>query len=240
MDQRYYNVSNAESPYASLGQYMSATFTWMFLGLLVTFGVAMATVFSGAFYFLYGTGLVFVLSIVELILVFVLSAKVYTLQPATATGLFFAYAALNGINLSVYLVVYDLASLLLAFLVGAVYFGIMAVYGNRTSRDLSGWGPMLFGALITLIVVTVVGGLLSMFGILGFGTLDLVVSAVGLLIFMAFTAYDTQKLKYYYSTFGGDEVMLHKSAVIGALDLYLDYINIFIYILRILGRSRRN
>lgn len=219
---------------------MSKTFTWMFLGLLVTFGVAVATVFSGAFIFLYTSGLVFALTIAELVLVMVLAAKVYTLQPATATGLFFAYAALNGINLSVYLIVYDLATLLLAFLVGAVYFGIMAVYGNRTSRDLSGWGPMLMGALITLLVMTVLGGLLSMFGVMRFGLLDLVVSAVGLLIFMGFTAYDTQKLKYYYSTFGGDEAMLHKSAVIGALDLYLDYINIFLYILRILGRNRRN
>ena len=131
----------AESPYLSLSQYMARTFGWMFAGLMLTFAVALATVISGAFVALWNTGLVFALSIGELILVAVLSMRVQKIQPATATAMFFAYAALTGINLSVYFVVYDLSTLILAFLVGAVYFGIMAVYGLRTQRDLTGWGP---------------------------------------------------------------------------------------------------
>ena len=137
MDEKYYNISYAESPFGTLSQYMTRTFVWMFAGLLVTFGVAMAAAMSGVVYLLYATGLVFVLSIAELILVGVLSMRVEKLQPATATGLFFAYAILTGLNLSVYFVVYDLSTLVLAFLVGAVYFGVMAVYGATTNKNLT-------------------------------------------------------------------------------------------------------
>ena len=117
-----------------------------------------------------------------------------------------------------------------------VYFGIMAVYGLRTQRDLTGWGPKLMGGLIALLVV-------SLFGMLfvgSFGLFDVLLCAVGLLVFMGFTAYDTQKLRSFYAYFGGDEAMLHKSSIIGALQLYLDYINIFLYVIRLLGRSRNN
>ena len=172
-------------------------------------------------------------------LVFTLSARVQKLQPSTATGIFFGYAVLNGLNLSAIFLVYDYGSLILAFLVGAVYFGVMAVYGNVTNRDLTGWGPKLMGGLIALIVCSLVGGLFAAFG-MSFGVMDLVLCAVGLLIFMGLTAYDTQMLKYYYSYFGGDAAMLHKASIIGALNLYLDFINIFLYILRMLGRRNND
>ena len=161
------------------------------------------------------------------------------LQPSTATALFFGYAVLNGINLSSIFLVYDYGTLILAFLVGAVYFGVMAVYGNVTDRDLTGWGPKLMGGLVALIVCALMGSLLSMFG-LNFGIADLLLCAVGLLIFMGLTAYDTQMLKYYYSYFGGDAAMLHKASIIGALNLYLDFINIFLYIVRMLGRRNND
>ena len=100
----------------------------------------------------------------------------------------------------------------------------MAVYGNVTNRDLTGWGPKLMGGLVALIVCGLVGGLFSLFGF-GFGIMDLVLCAVGLLIFMGLTAYDTQMLKYYYSYFGGDAAMLHKSSITRCrLNLYLDFI----------------
>ena len=148
-------------------------------------------------------------------------------------------AVLNGINLSSIFLVYDYGTLILAFLVGAVYFGVMAVYGNVTDRDLTGWGPKLMGGLVALIVCALMGSLLSMFG-LNFGIADLLLCAVGLLIFMGLTAYDTQMLKYYYSYFGGDAAMLHKASIIGALNLYLDFINIFLYIVRMLGRRNND
>ena len=226
----------AQSPFLSLSQYMSRTFGWMFAGLLVTFGVALATVMTGAFIPLYTSGIIFVLSIAELILVAVLSMNIQNIRPGTATAMFFAYAVLTGINLSVYFVVYNLATLILAFLVGSLYFGIMAVYGMRTQKDLTGWGPKLMGGLFALLIVSVFG----MLFVGNFGVFDIVLCGIGLLIFMGFTAYDTQKLRAMYSYFGGDAAMLHKSSIIGALQLYLDYINIFLYVLRLLGRSRNN
>ena len=238
MDEKYYNISYAESPFGTLNQYMTRTFVWMFAGLLVTFGVGIATLYSPLVYILFNSGLYLMLCIAELVMVVVLSARIDKLRPSTATSLFFGYAVLNGINLSIIFAAYAFSTLVLAFLVGALYFGIMALYGSRTQKDLSSWGPMLSGALITLIIVGLLGSLLMFFMPGTFGMFDLILCAVSLVVFMAFTAYDVQKLKYYYSYFGGDAAMLHKSSIIGALSLYLDYINIFLYVLRILGRNR--
>lgn len=235
MYQNYNDISYAESPFGTLSQYMTKTFGWMFAGLLVTFAVGIGTVTSGLVYLLAVTRLIFLTSIAELVMVFVLSARITKLQPSTATGLFFGYAVLNGINLSTIFLVYDVGSLVLAFLVGAVYFGVMAVYGATTRRDLTGWGPKLFAGLIAMLVCSLVGSLFSLFG-MSFGVMDLVLCAIGLLIFMGLTAYDTQMLKHHYAYFGGDAAMLHKASIIGALNLYLDFINIFLYILRMVGR----
>lgn len=239
MNRNYSNISYAESPFGTLSEFMSKSFGWMFAGLLVTFGVGIGAVASGLIFPIINSGLFIFTSIAELVMVFVLSARVQKLQPSTATALFFGYAVLNGINLSSIFLVYDYGTLILAFLVGAVYFGVMAVYGNVTDRDLTGWGPKLMGGLVALIVCALMGGLLSMFG-LNFGIADLLLCAVGLLIFMGLTAYDTQMLKYYYSYFGGDAAMLHKASIIGALNLYLDFINIFLYIVRMLGRRNND
>ena len=238
MDEKYYTISYAESPFGTLNQYMTRTFVWMFAGLLVTFAVGVGTLYSPLVNILFNSGLYLLLCIAELVMVVVLSARIEKLRPSTATSLFFGYAVLNGINLSVIFVAYAFSTLVLAFLVGALYFGIMALYGSRTQKDLSSWGPMLSGALITLIVVGLLGGLLMFFVPGLISTFDLLLCAASLVVFMAFTAYDVQKLKYYYSYFGGDAAMLHKSSIIGALSLYLDYINIFLYVLRILGRHR--
>ena len=239
MNRNYSNISYAESPFGTLSEFMSKSFGWMFAGLLVTFGVGMGAVASGLIFPIINSGLFIFTSIAELVMVFVLSARVQKLQPSTATALFFGYAVLNGINLSSIFLVYDYGTLILAFLVGAVYFGVMAVYGNVTDRVLTGWGPKLMGGLVALIVCALMGSLLSMFG-LNFGIADLLLCAVGLLIFMGLTAYDTQMLKYYYSYFGGDAAMLHKASIIGALNLYLDFINIFLYIVRMLGRRNND
>ncbi|EFB76420.1 Bax inhibitor-1/YccA family protein [Subdoligranulum variabile] len=235
MYQNYNDISYAESPFGTLSQYMTKTFGWMFAGLLVTFAVGIGTVTSGLVWLFASTGLIFLTAIAELVMVFVLSARITHIQPGTATGLFFGYAVLNGVNLSTIFLVYDVGSLVLAFLVGAVYFGVMAVYGATTRRDLTGWGPKLFAGLIAMLVCSLVGSLFSLFGV-RFGLMDLVLCAIGLLIFMGLTAYDTQMLKHHYAYFGGDAAMLHKASIIGALNLYLDFINIFLYILRMVGR----
>ena len=218
MYQNYNDISYAESPFGTLNQYMTKTFGWMFAGLLVTFAVAIGAISTGLVYAFISSGVFFITCIAELILVGVLSARVTSLQPGTATGIFFAYAALNGLNLCSIFLIYDLGSLVLAFLVGAVYFGVMAVYGATTNRSLVGWGPKLMGGLIAMIICSLVGSLFS--------------------LFMGLTAYDTQMLKHHYAYFGGDAAMLHKASIIGALNLYLDFINIFLYVVRLLGRRR--
>ena len=240
MFNRYENISYAESPFGTLNQFVDKTFGWMFAGLLVTFAAAVGTVSTGAFVMLFSTGLVFALTIAELILVLVLSARITKLQPSTATAMFFVYAVLNGINLSVYFIAYDLSTLILAFLVGAVYFGVMAVYGANTQRDLLGWAPKLMGGLVALIVTALVGGLFGLLFGISFGFLDVVYCGLSVLLFMGMTAYDTQMLKHHYAYFGGDAAMLQKASIFGALNLYLDFINIFLYIVRILGRNRDN
>ena len=240
MYNRYDNISYAESPFGTLNQFVAKTFGWMFAGLLVTFAAAIGTVSTGAFVMLFNTGLVFALTIAELVLVMVLSARITKLQPSTATAMFFVYAVLNGINLSVYFIAYDLGTLILAFLVGAVYFGVMAVYGANTQRDLLGWAPKLMGGLVALIVTALVGGLFGLLFGISFGFLDVVYCGLAVLLFMGMTAYDTQMLKHHYAYFGGDAAMLQKASIFGALNLYLDFINIFLYIVRILGRSRDN
>ena len=240
MFNRYENISYAESPFGTLNQFVAKTFGWMFAGLLVTVAAAVGTVSTGAFVMLFNTGLVFALTIAELILVLVLSARITKLQPSTATAMFFVYAVLNGINLSVYFIAYDLSTLILAFLVGAVYFGVMAVYGANTQRDLLGWAPKLMGGLVALIVTALVGGLFGLLFGISFGFLDVVYCGLSVLLFMGMTAYDTQMLKHHYAYFGGDAAMLQKASIFGALNLYLDFINIFLYIVRILGRNRDN
>ena len=240
MFNRYENISYAESPFGTLNQFVAKTFGWMFAGLLVTFAAAIGTVSTGAFVMLFNTGLVFALTIAELVLVMVLSARITKLQPSTATAMFFVYAVLNGVNLSVYFIAYDLGTLILAFLVGAVYFGVMAVYGANTQRDLLGWAPKLMGGLVALIVTALVGGLFGLLFGISFGFLDVVYCGLAVLLFMGMTAYDTQMLKHHYAYFGGDAAMLQKASIFGALNLYLDFINIFLYIVRILGRSRDN
>ena len=238
MNDRYYNISYAASPFGTLNEFMTKTFSWMCAGLLATFAVALATAVSGAWVVLSATGLIWLLLIAELVMVIVLSARVTKLQPGTATGLFFGYAVLNGVNLSTIFVAYNIPTLVLAFLIGALYFGIMAVYGWRTENSLASWGPKLMGGLVTLLIVGAIGGLLSLFGVFSFGLLDVVYCAIALLLFMGLTAYDTQMLKHHYAYFGGDAAMLHKASIIGALNLYLDFINIFLYVLRLLGRNQ--
>ena len=233
MDYRNYDRGYAE-PTMSASDYMTRTYRWMACGLLITFAMAYLTATTSLIYLV--DSLYLVLTIAELALVFVLSSRVQTMSVGAARATFFGYALLNGMVLSYYFLVFSASTLIMALLATSLYFGLMAVYGTTTHKDLTGWGPKLMGGLVALIVCSLVGGLFSLFGF-GFGIMDLVLCAIGLLIFMGLTAYDTQMLKYYYSYFGGDAAMLHKSSIIGALNLYLDFINIFLYILRMLGRK---
>lgn len=221
-------------PAESVGAYTAKTFLWMFAGLLVTFLTAIGLVASGLIVAVFSIpSVLLVLFVAEVAVVLVLSARINKMSVGAARALFFTYAVLNGIVFSVYLLYYDVFSLILVFGATALYFGGMALFGWVTKADLSRIRNILVGGLIFLIVF----GLLSMF-IPALGAFERVLCLVGIAVFLAFTAYDTQKIKAYYAAYQGDDLMLKKASIFSALQLYLDFINLFLYLLRFLGRRR--
>jgi len=151
-----------------------------------------------------------VFTIAELVLVYVLSSRVQSMSVGGARATFFAYALLNGMVLSYYFLVFNLSTLVLAFLATSLYFGLMAVYGTTTHRDLSGWGPKLMMGLFALIITGFVGMLFGM----SFLT-TVLYSAVGLVVFMLLTAYDTQKLSQMFSYYAYDGELAEKASIYG-------------------------
>ena len=218
----------------SIGVYTAKAFFWMFLGLLTTFAVAFFGYATGTILYVFAIPYFhIVLLVVQLGVVFFLSARLHKLRAGTARALFFVYAAVTGVVFSAYFLIFSMMSLILVFAMTAVYFGAMALYGYRTQTDLTRLRPILVGGLIFLIVC----GLLSMF--LPLGMMDRVVCLIGVGIFLAFTAYDTQKIRAYSQAYQGDQAMLERASIFSALQLYLDFINLFLYLLRFLGNKRR-
>lgn len=176
--------------------------------------------------------LFFGLIIGELALVFILAANIMRMSFLTATLMFIAYSVVNGATLSAIFLVYDLGSIGLTFLVTAGMFGAMSLYGFVTGRDLSSWGNLLLMALVGVILASAVNLFLKS------QTLMWIVTYIGILLFVGLTAYDTQTIKrMIYSDAAVDETM-QKLALLGALSLYLDFINLFLYMLRLLGNRR--
>ena len=232
MDYNNYNRGYTE-PAMTSADYMSRTYRWMACGLLVTFAAAFVTATTPLLYVVNSLYLLF--TIAELALVFVLSARVQNMSVGAARGVFLVYALLNGMVLSYYFLAFSVGTLVLAFLATSVYFGLMAAYGTTTHKDLSGWGPKLMMALVALLITGFVGMLFGM----GFGS-TVLYSGIGLVVFMLLTAYDTQKLSQLYSYYAGDSELAEKASIYGALTLYLDFINIFLDVVRLLGLNSRN
>ena len=236
-----YNQYGFDSDYArassglTLNQYVAKTFLWMFVGLMVTFGTAYLGYWSGLLAFAFLTPRVPVLLLVaELAVVLVLSARIHKLHVGTARVLFLLYAVLNGVVFSTYFLMFEMATLIYIFALTAVYFGIFALYGRFTKRNLSGFRPFIIGGLIFLLVVSV----LSLF--LPLGGLDRIVCLIGIALFLGITAYDSQKIGQYYVAYQGDSAMLQRASIFSALQLYLDFINLFLYLLRFFARNRSN
>ena len=218
----------------SLQSHMTKTFLWMFAGLAVTFGVA-AYINSNnqLMYDIYTSSYLWiVMMIAQFGVVIALAARITKMKPMTARILFFAYAALTGVTFSVLGIVYDMGTIGLAFAMAALYFGSLAVIGFTTKRDLSKIGTIAIAALFAMIVysfITMIFGLsMNIF----------VYSIIGLVVFAGLTAWDVQKMKKLYCAYEGDEQMLNNLSIYSAFELYLDFINIFLYILRILGNNR--
>jgi uncharacterized protein len=171
------------------------------------------------------------LMLVTLGMVFFLSFRINTLQPSTALGLFMVYAGLLGLALTSIFVVYTQVSIARTFFISAASFGALSLYGYTTQRDLSPIGSFLVMGLFGLILAMVVNMFLKSTG------LDFAISAIGVLIFAGLTAWDTQKIKEMYSA-NDDGTVSGRKAVMGALTLYLDFINLFLFLLRFMGDRR--
>jgi uncharacterized protein len=217
---------------------MARVYLWMTLGLGLTTAVSFYVVTNEALLNLLFSSvfLLFGLFIGQLALVFILVRSLHKLSTGAALGLFFVYAGLNGLTLSAILLAYDLGLVTMAFGVTAVIFILLSIVGLTTKQDLTKWGPILFFALLGLILGTVVNIFLRN------SFLDLLITYAGILIFMGLIVYDTKYIKtmtYQAASQGGDlQAITGRISVLGALKLYLDFINLFFYLLRLLGRNR--
>lgn len=213
---------------------MRKVFIWMALALVITgvtaYGVA--TTPSLLIAIVTNKALFWGLIIAELALVFAVSGALNRLSLATATLLFVLYSVVNGATLSVIFLAYSMPAIIQTFFITAGTFGVMALVGYTTKTDLTSLGKLLFMALIGLVIATVV----NMFvGSTGF---DYILSYVGVLIFVGLTAYDTQKIKQMCMQAPDAGEHMQKLALLGALSLYLDFINLFLYLLRIFGNNK--
>ena len=228
------SMMTAEDIAREQASFMTKVYGWMSLALFVTASVAMFVASTPALvYALASNKLLFYgLLIGELLLVGYLALAVMRMSAATATAVFLGYSVLNGVTLSLIFLVYTAASIASTFLVTAGTFAIMSAYGYYTKRDLTTLGNLLFMALIGLILASVVNIFWQN------STLMWLTTYAGVLIFVGLTAYDTQKIKEMniIGNEGTDED--RKEAIRGALTLYLDFINLFLYLLRILGGRR--
>ena len=210
---------------------MRKVYTWMTLALLIT-GVTAFGVASSPTLFMSLSKMMWGLIIAELALVFILSGAINRLSLGTATLMFIGYSVLNGAMLSSIFLVYEPMVIAKVFFITAGTFGAMAVYGYTTKKDLTSMGKILFMALIGLIIATVVNMFLKSPGF------DYILSYIGVAIFIGLTAWDSQKIKEMLQTQYDMSEGAQKLALLGALTLYLDFINLFLYLLRIFGNNR--
>ena len=213
--------------------FIRSVYNWMAIGLALTGFMAYFTSHSETMMqLIFGNRLVFFgLIIGELAMVFSLSARVHKMQASTATLLFVAYAALNGVTLSSIFLVYTGSTITSTFFICALTFVACSVYGATTKRDLTSFGGFLVMGLIGIIIASVVNMFVRSAG------MGMIISYIGVFVFVGLTAYDTQKIKMMAVTQPADleAGAVRKGAILGALSLYLDFINLFLMLLRIFG-----
>lgn len=216
--------------------FLRSVYNWMATGLGLTAAISFALTYTSLNAFLFTQTGVYVCIgsiIAELVLVFVLSLRIHKLSAPAATLMFLLYSALNGISLSFVLIAYEVGSVATAFLSTTGMFAAMSIYGLYTKRDLTSMGSLLSMGLIGLIIAMVV----NMF--LGSSMMDFIISIAGVGIFLGLTAFDTQYLKNMGESAPHDDaVAIRRGVILGALKLYLDFINLFIMLLRLLGDRR--
>ena len=213
---------------------MRKVYLWMTFALLITGFTAYYVASSEAILYtiIANQGIFWGLVIAEFVLIFALSAAINKLSLTVATIMFVLYSVINGATLSFILLLYTASSVVNVFLITAGTFAAMALYGYFTKTDLMSWGKYLVMALIGLIIATIVNLFTKSSG------LEMILNYLGVLIFVGLTAYDSQKIKQMMLQATDTGEGAQKIALIGALSLYLDFINLFIYLLRILGSKR--
>ena len=211
-----------------LRAYMLRVYNYMASGLAITGVVAYFAAVSGLYVAIAQTPLIWLVIFAPLGLVFLLSARVHKMSPGAAQLAFWSFAALMGLSLSYVFLAYTGTSITRVFLITAASFGALSLYGYTTGKDLSGWGSFLFMGLIGLILAMIV----NIF--LGSSALQFAISVIGVLVFTGLTAYDTQQIKEMYYQ-GDSTAVAGRKAIMGALRLYLDFINLFIMLLHLFG-----
>ena len=229
------NLTKSSTEVSVSSIFMRQVYQWMAVGLGVTAATAWFTATSPAMLnMIFGSTFVLIaLVIAQFGLVIALSAAVHRMSAATATGLFVLYSALTGLTLSSIFLTYSMGSIANAFIVSAGTFVAMSVYGTVTKRDLTAMGSFLMMGLFGILIAMVVNIFLAS------SMMDFVISAIGVLVFTGLTAYDTQKIK----EFGADAPLhdgtaVRRGVIRGALTLYLDFINLFLMMLRLFGGNR--
>lgn len=220
-------------PVVAVNQFVRSTYNWMAAGLAITGLTAYSAANSETLIrLIFGNSILFFgLIIAELILVFSLSARINRMQASTATGIFMIYSVLNGLTLSVIFLAYTRASIASTFFVCAATFVACSVYGMVTQKDLTSVGSFMVMGLFGIIIASLVNMFLQS------SAMNAVISYVGVIVFVGLTAYDTQKLKMMALSqpAGLEDGVIRKGAILGALTLYLDFINLFLMLLRIFG-----
>ncbi|MEN8237153.1 MAG: Bax inhibitor-1/YccA family protein [Pseudomonadota bacterium] len=215
-----------------LRAYMLSVYNYMALGLGITGVVAFLTASSPAMMdAIFGTPLRWVVLFAPLGFVFFISARIERMQASTAQMLFWTYSGINGFCFAILLHVYEGSSIARVFFISAGMFAAMSLYGYTTRKDLSGVGSFCFMGLIGVIIASIVNIFIAS------SVMHFAISIIGVLVFVGLTAYDTQKIKGMYYAADSGEVST-KKAVLGALTLYLDFINLFLFLLRLLGNRR--
>jgi FtsH-binding integral membrane protein len=237
MDYTNYNQAKATTVRYDEGlrTYMLSIYNYMTLALALTGLTAYFAAQSQVVLQMLGSPMGFVIVFAPLGIALYLSSRLNTISVQTAKALYWAYAGLLGLSLAPIFLVYTGSSIARTFFITASLFGTMSIYGYSTKRDLTGFGSFFMMGLIGIIIASLVNFFLKSTG------LEFAISAIGVLIFTGLAAYDTQKLKNLYFQLGGvDSNMATKISIIGALTLYMDFINIFLFLLRFMGDRRSN
>ena len=214
-----------------LRSYMLRVYNYMGSGLALTGIVAYVVAHTGLYQALFSSGIGFVVMFAPLGIIFFMGSKIKTMKPSTAQTLFWVFSILIGASLSYVFLAYTATSVVRVFFITAGTFGAMSLYGYTTKRSLARWGSFLFMGLIGVIIAMVVNIFMQS------SVLHFVVSVAGVLVFTGLTAYDTQRIKQSYVESDGKDVMT-KKAIMGAISLYLNFLNLFMMLLMLFGGGR--